>query len=146
MKSKLVSEGKENTYAIIFDAGDEVKKGLLDFAKENDLTASSFKAIGAFESATFGYFDLENEAYEKISINEQVEVISLIGDIALDTKGEPQIHAHCIIAKRDGTAHGGHLLEAFVRPTLEVILTETPAILQKTYRKEFGLALIDVDA
>ena len=147
MKSKLISEnGKEKTYAIIFDAGDEVKKGLLDFAKENNLTAASFKAIGAFERATFGYFDIEKQDYDKIPINEQVEVISLIGDVALDTKGEPQVHAHCVVAKRDGTAHGGHVLEAFVRPTLELILTESPAEMQKTYREEFGLALIDLDA
>ena len=145
MKSKLISDENEKTYAIIFDAGDEVKKGLLDFAVKNDLTASSFKAIGAFERATLGYFDIESQEYEKIPINEQVEVVSLIGDVATGEDGEPQVHAHCVVAKRDGTAHGGHLLEAFVRPTLEVILTETPAIMRKTYRKEFGLALIDLD-
>lgn len=147
MKNKLITENEtEKTYAIIFDPGDEVKNGLLDFAKENNVTAASFKAIGAFEKATFGYFDIEKQDYEKIPINEQVEVISLIGDVALDPKGEPQVHAHCVVAKRDGSAHGGHVLEAFVCPTLELILTETPAELKKTYRKEFGLALIDLDA
>ncbi len=145
MKSKLISGEKEKTYAIIFDAGDEVKKGLCDFAKENNLTASSFKAIGAFERATLGYFDIEKLEYEKIPVNEQVEVVSLIGDVATGEDGEPAVHAHCVVAKRDGTAHGGHLLEAFVRPTLEVILTETPSHLRKTYRKKFGLALIDLD-
>lgn len=145
MKSKLISQEKEKTYALIFDAGDEVSVGLLEFARENDLTASSFKAIGAFERATFGWFNLKTEKYEKIPINEQVEVVSLIGDIATGEDGKPKIHAHCVVAKRDGTAHGGHLLEAFVRPTLEVILTETPAHLRKTYRPEFGIALIDLD-
>lgn len=145
MKSKLISQEKEKTYALVFDAGDEVTEGLLEFARENDLTASSFKAIGAFERATFGWFNLETEEYEKIPINEQVEVVSLIGDIATGEDGNPKVHAHCVVAKRDGTAHGGHLLEAIVRPTLEVILTETPAHLRKTYRKEFGIALIDLD-
>ncbi|MGI8494112.1 MAG: PPC domain-containing DNA-binding protein [Pyrinomonadaceae bacterium] len=146
MKSKLISQEQEKTYVLVFDAGDEVTEGLLEFARENDLTASSFKAIGAFERATFGWFNLETEGYEKIPINEQVEVISLIGDVATGSGGEPQVHAHCVVAKRDGMAHGGHLLEAFVRPTLELVLTETPAHLRKTYRKEFGLALIDLDA
>lgn len=145
MKSKLLTEQKEKTYAIIFETGDEVKKGLEEFAKSHNLTASTFKAIGAFERATLGYFEIETKEYEKIPINEQVEVLSLIGDVALDENGKPQIHAHCVVGKRDGTAHGGHLLEAFVRPTLEVILTETPASLKKTYRKEFGIALIDLD-
>lgn len=98
MKSKLISDENEKTYAIIFDADDEVKKSLLDFAKENDLTASSFKAIGAFERVTLGYFDIENQDYEKIPINEQVEVISLIGDVATGENGEPQDHAHCVVA------------------------------------------------
>ena len=146
MKSKLISDGKEKTYAIVFDAGDEVMKNLLDFAGKNDLTAGSFKAIGAFERATLGYFDLEKQDYDKISVGEQTEVVSLIGDVAVGEDGKPKIHAHCVVAQKDGTAHGGHLLEAFVRPTLELVLTESPAHLRKTYRKEFGLALIDLNA
>ncbi len=147
MKSKLISEnGAEKTYAIILDTGDEVKKSLLDFAHEKNLTASNFKAIGAFERAMFGYFDFSKKEYEKIPVNEQVEVLSLIGDFALDEKGAVQLHAHCVVGKRDGTAHGGHLLEAFVRPTLEIILTESPAGLKKTFRPEFGIVLIDLDA
>jgi predicted DNA-binding protein with PD1-like motif len=70
-----------------------------------------------------------------------VEVLSLIGDIALH-EGKPQVHAHLVIGKKDGTAHGGHLLEARVRPTLEVILTESPKPLHKKYDPESGLALI----
>lgn len=46
-KSKLIADEKEKTYAIIFDAGNEVMKGLLDFAEQKDLSAGSFKAIGA---------------------------------------------------------------------------------------------------
>ncbi|MGI8811692.1 MAG: PPC domain-containing DNA-binding protein [Pyrinomonadaceae bacterium] len=145
MKSKLIAEENGKTYAIIFDAGDEVKSGLMDFAKKHGLSASSFTAIGAFERATLGYFDIEKQEYEKIPFNEQVEVISLIGDVATGSDGNPKVHAHCVVAKRDGTAHGGHLLEAFVRPTLELILTESPTHLRKTYRDEFGLALIDLD-
>lgn len=145
MKSKLIANGKEKTYAIIFDAGDEVVKGQLDFAEENNLSAGSFKAIGAFERVTVGFFDLEKQDYHENKIDEQVEVISLVGDVALKD-GKPKIHAHVVVAKRDGTAHGGHLIDAIVRPTLEVILTESPAKLQKKHNEEFGLALIDLDA
>lgn len=133
------------TFVIIFDPEDEVTMGLKKFAKENQLSAASFKAVGAFERATFGWFNLETKEYEKIHVGEQVEVLSLIGDVAIDEKGEPQVHAHCVVGKRDGTAHGGHLLEAIVRPTLEVVLTENPAHLRKTFRQEFGIALIDLD-
>lgn len=120
-------------------------KGLLDFAEENNMSADSFKAIGAFERVTVGFFDLEKEDYHKNKIDEQVEVISLVGDVALKD-GKPKIHAHVVVAKRDATAHGGHLIEGKVCPALEVILTESPSKMRRRYNEKFGLALIDLDA
>lgn len=111
---------------VILETGEEVASGLKRFAEENQLAASSFKAIGALSSAKVAWFNWNTKKYETAAeFKEQIEVLSLIGDVAL-TDGRPVIHAHLIIGKRDGTAHGGHLLEAYVRPTLEVVLTESP--------------------
>lgn len=88
-----------------------------------------------------GYFDLTIKEFKKIPIDGQVEVLSLVGDIALKD-GEPIVHAHVVVGKSDGTAWGGHLIEAHVRPTLEVMLMETPTHLHRTYDPETGLALI----
>ena len=143
MKTKLIHEAGEKTFAIIFDKGDEVASGLLAFAKENKLSASHFTAIGAFERVTLGFFERERKDYKRITIDEQVEVLSLIGDVALD-EDEPKVHAHVVVGKADGTAHGGHLLEARVWPTLEVILVESPQHLQRKVDKETGLALISL--
>lgn len=76
-----------------------------------------------------------------VSLDEQVELLSLIGDVALGD-GEPQVHAHAVVGKRDGTAHGGHLLQARVRPTCEVVLTESPTHLRKEFDASAGIALI----
>jgi len=76
-----------------------------------------------------------------VVLDEQVELVSLIGDVALNG-GKPQVHAHIVVARRDGTAFGGHLLQAVVRPTCEVILTENPRHLQKQLDPESGLPLI----
>ena len=143
MKSKLLHEGTEKTFAIIFDKGDEVASGLLDFAKAHSLRGSHFTAIGAFERVTLGFFERTKRDYKKIEFNEQMEVLSFIGDVALKESGEPQVHAHVVIGRRDGTAHGGHLIEARVWPTLEVILVESPRFLRKRHDPETGLALID---
>src|SRR5256714_4194591 len=143
MRTKLIHDDGEKTFAIIFDKGDEVASFLLSFAKENKLSASHFTAIGAFQRATLGYFEREGRDYKRISIDEQVEVLSLVGDIALD-EDEPKVHAHVVVGKADGTAHGGHLLEARVWPTLEVILVESPQHLQRKVDKETGLALISL--
>ena len=144
MRAKVLDEVGERTWALVFDAGDEVVSALSRFASLHQLTAARFTAIGAFSEATLGYFDPENKAYEKIPVREQVEVLSLIGDVALDA-GQPKIHAHVVVGKRDGSAHGGHLLEARVRPTLEVMLVESPARLARIFDPDSGLALIAID-
>lgn len=141
MRHKVLEE-RPRTYVVIFDTGDELAAGLKKFAQEQRLAGSSFKAIGAFQSVRLGWFNWETKKYETaVQLHEQVELLSLIGDIALKD-GEPQVHAHVVIGKRDGTAHGGHLLEAIVRPTCEVILTESPEHLQKQLDPASGLALI----
>ena len=118
MKSKLIhQQGGERTFALIFSTGDEAMVGLRDFVRHERIGAAHFTAIGAFRKATVGYFAWEKKDYKRIPLPEQVEVLALVGDIALD-QGEPKVHAHVVVGKADGTAHGGHLLEAHVRPTL----------------------------
>mgnify|MGYP003577943990 CR=1 FL=1 len=145
MKSKMLNQAPERTFALIFEKGDAVVPLLEAFAREQGLDASRFSAIGAFERADLGYFVWEKKDYERIPVDEQVEVLSLNGDIALDGE-EPKVHAHAVLGRRDGSTVGGHLLQATVRPTLEVLLIESPGYLRKTCNRETGLALIDVDA
>ena len=143
MRSKLLSGQEQKTYAIILDSGDEVLKNILSFAEEKKLHASQFNAIGAFREATLGFFDFSIKDYKKIEIKEQVEVLNIAGDISL-YENEFKIHAHVVVGKRDGTAHGGHLLKAIVHPTLEIILTESPAYLQREMDKDSGIPLIKI--
>ena len=72
-------------------------------------------------------------------------MVSLLGDVALYPEGNAALHPHVVVSRSDGMAMGGHLLEAHVRPTLEVILTESPRHLQKRKDPESGLALIAAD-
>jgi predicted DNA-binding protein with PD1-like motif len=130
------------TFILVFETGDELAEGLKLFAIEQKLSAASFKAVGALSSVRLGWFSWESKKYEpSVQLDEQIELLSLIGDVALKD-GEPQVHAHAVIGKKDGTAHGGHLLEAHIRPTCEVVLVESPAHLQKRIDPDSGLALI----
>jgi uncharacterized protein len=144
MKSKLIQDGQEKTFALVFDAGEEVVAGLLQFAKDHKLSGAHLTAIGAFERVTLGFFDVTKKDYKTIAIQEQVELMSLVGNIAQDDKGDPKLHAHVVVGKSDGSAHGGHLLDAFVRPTLEVVVVEASQHLRRRMRGEFGLALLDL--
>lgn len=145
MQAQLIGDSsRDKTYAIIFQTGDEFAAPLKKFASENHLAASHFTAIGAFSDATLAYFDWEKKQYLDIPVKEQVEVLTLTGDIALDDNGEPKVHAHCILGRRDGSTVGGHVKNAHVRPTLEVMLTESPRHLRRKHDPASGLALIDL--
>ena len=145
MQAKLLHQHGAKTFALVFDTNDEVVAGLTAFAKRHAVTAGHFTAIGAFSGVVLGYFEWQRKDYKRIPISEQVEVLSLVGDIAL-ADGEPKVHAHVVVGKSDGTAHGGHLLEGTVRPTLELVLVESPAHLRRKHDPESGIALIDLNA
>ncbi|WCR11037.1 DNA-binding protein [Paracoccus stylophorae] len=141
MKMQKLESDREKTWVVALDDGDEAVKSLLTFARQNDVTAARFTALGAFSSVTLGFFDFGRKDYQRIPINEQVEVASLIGDFAVAHDGV-KLHAHVVVAKKDGTAHGGHLLEGHVHPTLEVLLTESPDHLRRRTDPDTGLALL----
>jgi predicted DNA-binding protein with PD1-like motif len=145
MKAKVINDAPERTVALVFDSGDDVMSQLEAFAADHHLTASRLTAIGAFQRATLGYFNWERKEYEHIAVDEQVEVLSLVGDIALDGS-RPKVHAHVVLGRRDGSTVGGHLLQAQVRPTLEVLLIESPAHLRRVHDPSSGIALIRLDA
>lgn len=144
MRSKLLHEANgERTFAVILETGDEIVSSLDTFADENGLEAATFKAIGALSEATLAYFDWDRKEYLPIPVGEQVEVASLTGDIATGPDGKPAIHVHTVLGKRDGSAIAGHLKSGTVRPTLEIVLTETPGHLRKRFDPSIGIALID---
>ena len=148
MQTRRLTAGPTSHYAVIFQTGDEPMAGLTGFAREAALDGAHFTAIGAFERVTLGWFDLATREYRRIEVDEQVEVLSLVGDVtrAGPRGDEPKVHAHVVVGRADGAALGGHLLEARVRPTLEVVLTETPAVLRRRDDPATGLALIDLAA
>jgi uncharacterized protein len=142
MHSQLLHESDGvRTFALVLDTGDEAMASLASFADENDLDAADFTAIGAFSRAVVAYFDPEAKEYQPIPVDEQVEVLSIVGHVTLEPGGR-NVHAHAVLGKRDGAAVGGHLLEGHVRPTLEVVLTESPAHLRRSKDEATGLALI----
>src|SRR5437762_3518604 len=144
MRSKIIdSEAAAPTCVLVLDPGDEAVAAITGFAREQNVTAAQVTAIGAFERATVGWFDRHARQYRPIEVQQQCEVLSLVGDIAVGSDG-PQPHLHAVLGLADGSTRGGHLLNGQVWPTLEVIIRETPAELRKTDRPEIGLALIDL--
>lgn len=144
MRWKLLDKGPPATHAVVLDSGDEAVGALGKFVQQQRIEAASLSAIGAFERAVVGYFDWAKKDYKRISVEEQVEVLSLLGDVAV-SEGKPTLHIHAVLGCSDGSVVGGHLLEGHVRPTLEVVFVEPPAHLKKCKDPETGLALIALD-
>ncbi len=135
------STPEEAVYAIIFSKGDEVMSGLTDFAIAHKITDAHFTAIGAVSSATLAWFDLDRKLYHPIPVNQQVEVLSLVGDIAA-FNGKPIVHMHAVVGTEQGTTMGGHAFALVVNPTIEVFLTANTTPLAKK-EDPSGLRLID---
>lgn len=141
MQTRLLNPGPPRVWAAVLETGEEVVQELTAFARRHRLVATQISAIGAFRSAVLGYFEFSRKDYRRIVVDEQCEVLSLLGDFALDG-GEPRLHAHVVLGRSDGSTRGGHLLEARVRPTLEVLLTESPGHLRREFDPDSGIALI----
>lgn len=143
MKTALLHEANDlRTFVVVLQTGDEAMHALRSFAAENRLKASQLSAIGAFERAVVAYFDWSSKQYRNIPVDEQVEVLSMTGDVTCELR-QTKVHAHVVLGKADATAHGGHLIEAYVRPTLEILITELPRHLYRHHDPDSGLALID---
>jgi predicted DNA-binding protein with PD1-like motif len=142
MKVQLLKAGPEREYAVIFAKGDEAFSGLQEFAEKYQIQGAHFTAIGALNGATLAWFDPQRKMYRKIPIHGQVEVVSMIGDIAL-YQGKPTVHTHMVVGLPDGRTKGGHVLDADVFPTLEVMVTVDPLAMHKRLDPETDLTLID---
>jgi predicted DNA-binding protein with PD1-like motif len=143
MQVQLLNPGEATKqYAVIFYQGDEAFSGLLAFAEKYHVTSAHFTAIGAVSGATLAWFDPQRKMYKKIPIVGQHEVIGMSGDIAL-YQGKPVVHTHMVVGSPDGTTQGGHVLDAYVSPTLEVMVTVDPGAMHKRLDPETGLTLID---
>jgi predicted DNA-binding protein with PD1-like motif len=143
MHSQLLADNDgKRVFALVLETGEEAFAAIGRFAQEQGLSAASITAIGAFERATVGFFDFETKSYEDIPVEEQTEVLSLIGDIAEGDDGKASVHVHVVLGLRSGATKGGHLLKGTVRPTLEVIVTETPGHLRRRKVPELGIALL----
>ena len=146
MKAQLISSGQgTKEYVVIFSQGDEAYSGLLDFAEEYHITSGHFTAIGALRSAVLAWYDPQKKMYRENRINDQIEVASMVGDFAL-YQGRPALNTHMVVGHRDGTAEGGHVIEAVVSPTLEVFVTVDPVPLHKKYDPASDLTVIDPDS
>jgi predicted DNA-binding protein with PD1-like motif len=143
MRDVELGGGDRRVIVVVVDKGEDAVAAVNEVAERRGLRAAQVTAVGGFHSAEVGYFDREQRDYRRIPVPDQVEVLSLVGDIA-ENQGRPALHVHAVLGRRDGSTVGGHLLRGEVWPTLEVIITEVAESLAKRVDPETGLALLAV--
>lgn len=143
MQVKLVKDTpEEKVYAVVFYKGDEALSGLTDFVITHKIEDAHFTGVGAINGATLAWLDPSKQIYHRINVSQQVEVLSLIGDVAT-FNDKPIVHMHAVLGKSDGSTVGGHVFELNVNPTLEVFVTVNMAPLKKKPDAESGMKVID---
>lgn len=147
MRRKLLQdEAGRRTFALVGDKGEELTAALLRVAEEENIRGGWIQAIGGFRQATLGYFERSMRDYKRIHVREQVELLSLAGNLSVVKDGGIKLHLHAVLGKSDGSTVGGHLIEGHVWPTVEAVLVAFPAALERTVDEETRLPLLDFPA
>ncbi len=134
----------DGRFLIRLEAGEETMAALRSWAAEQKVGFAVLWAIGAMRRAIVGYFDTTAAIYRQISVEEQVEVLNITGNVALGEDGAPIVHAHAILGRSDGSTVGGHLIEGHVFPMLEVVVRVFPEPVYRRADPTIGLTLWDL--
>ena len=147
MQSKELGKSdpwSERNFVLVLDDGEEAFGAIIKFCEEQNITGASLTAIGAFKRAKLGFFDFTQKRYIDIPVDTQSEVLSAIGDVAVDDEGKASVHMHAVLGFADGSTKGGHFISGIVHPTLEIIISESAVALRRRKRPDLGIALLDV--
>lgn len=136
-------ERQDDSYVIRFEEGEVFPDRLLDFIASESIEAGTFSGIGAFKKFEIAYFDTTRKEYDDREYLEQVEVLALAGNVAL-LEGEPLVHVHATLGRRDYSVMGGHLRSGVVCPTLELTLRTFPEPIERKIDPAFGLPALDL--
>lgn len=143
LRKRLLREAPHRTFILRLLRGEEIVETLTAFAAEEGIRAAEISGIGAFESAVVGFYNLETKEYDRIPVDEETEVLSVLGNLSVTEEG-PRVHAHVTLGKRDGSAVGGHLFEGRCGATLEIFVREEAGELRRVPDPDAGLPLLDL--
>lgn len=129
-------------YLIRLERGEEIISTLKDFCKKQNIKAGFISGIGAVDSVTLGYFNPQIKSYNEETINEYMEITSLIGNVSTKND-EPYLHLHLNATAGDYNTIGGHLISGTISLTAEISLIAFDAKVSRKYNEELGINLLD---
>ena len=130
-----------DTYIVRMDPGEEILTRLKVFAEQEGVKLASVTALGAVKDFTVGVFDTGAKVYKSNRFQGVYEIVSLVGTI--NTMNDAfYCHLHMCAADQEGHAFGGHLNEAVISATCELVVTCLPGRTDRVFSDEVGLNLI----
>ena len=134
--------GARRKFVLVLAAGEEAITTVEKFCNETNVNSASLTGIGAFTSCSLGYFNPATQEFVQNEIEEQTEVLSMIGSIAANREGAVKLHIHAVLGCRDATTRGGHLVAGHVSPTMELVIEESETHLIRDHDEGTGLILL----
>jgi predicted DNA-binding protein with PD1-like motif len=132
---------KKDTWVIRIKRGEDIIKSIKDFCKKNRIEGGFFYGVGACDKVELAHYDVGKKKYSSIKYDEALEMASINGNIGKEK--DLIVHAHAVFSNKKMNAYAGHLVEARVSGTAEIIFTVLPK-LKKKYDDETGLKLFDL--
>jgi uncharacterized protein len=133
----------ENRVQVRALSGERAAEAVMDVLRREVVGYATLTGLGAVRWVRLAYWNATTREYEAHEVEEQLEVVSLVGNVTL-RDGEPFLHWHISLGRHDLTLFGGHFLDAVVHPNLEVWLQLEPAEVARRVEPDSGLALMDL--
>ena len=125
------------------ESGDAVVASLTELLERRGIGFAVLSGLGALRQARIAYLNVESHEYEAHDYEEQVELVSLIGNANL-RDGRPFLHLHAALGRRDMSTVGGHVEELIANPTVEVWVQPEAGSVRRVFDASVGMALMDL--
>ena len=123
---------------VSLQSGDLINKSLTEISVKENISNAWINGIGAIDSVEVGYMDVVNKKYQKRNFNDNYELISLIGNITIKD-GVPFVHTHITFSDTEYKVFGGHLFDAKITATGEIILTVANSKIDRQFNENVGI-------
>tara|TARA_B110001454_G_scaffold210867_1_gene225875 strand:- start:382 stop:813 length:432 start_codon:yes stop_codon:yes gene_type:complete len=123
---------------VSLQTGDLINKSLTEISVKENISNAWINGIGAIDSVEVGYMDVVNKKYQKRNFNDNYELISLIGNITIKD-GVPFVHTHITFSDTEYKVFGGHLFDAKITATGEIILTVANSKIDRQFNENVGI-------
>ncbi|MBQ8200524.1 MAG: DNA-binding protein [Clostridia bacterium] len=129
-----------NTVLMRVDRGEEVLAQLKAMAIQENVRLASVRALGAVNDFTVGVFKTREKKYYANRFTGDHEIVSLTGTIST-MSGEYYAHLHMSAGDEQGRVFGGHLNEAVVSATCEMVVQIIDGEVDRAFDEDVGLNL-----